>query len=234
MSSILAIETSTDACSVALYRDGAVDQRLEIKPRQHNRLLFAMLEEILPAGKLQELDAIAFGNGPGSFTGLRVACSAVQGLAFAADLPCIGVSTLACQAQGALRRGLLSEGDRVISLIDARVKEIYAGAYRIDAGLAVEIEAAVAVPPDSLSVEDNSQPAIAIGNGLVFEEQLPPDLRVQLSACHPDVLPEARDLLPLALDALGRGAVQAAADAVPVYVRDEISWKKLAEQGANK
>ena len=104
MKTILAIETATEACSVALWRDQQVQQCHEIAPRQHNQRLFAMLQELLPDGRLvqQGVDAIAYGCGPGSFTGLRIAASAVQGLAFASKLPAIAVSTLACQAQTAL------------------------------------------------------------------------------------------------------------------------------------
>jgi tRNA threonylcarbamoyladenosine biosynthesis protein TsaB len=107
MTAILAIETATDACSVALYRDGHYSQRHEVLPRQHNQRLFSMLGELLPAGSLRDqgIDALAYGCGPGSFTGLRIAASAVQGLAFASNLPALPVSTLACQVATALRQG---------------------------------------------------------------------------------------------------------------------------------
>ena len=110
MTGLLAIETATDACSVAVYLDGQVRERHAIAPRQHSKLLFAMLEELLPGGDLraQGIDAIAYGCGPGSFTGLRIAASAVQGLAYSSNLPAIAVSTMAVLAQSALRLG---EGD---------------------------------------------------------------------------------------------------------------------------
>ena len=108
MTGILAIDAATEACSVALYRDGEYRQCYERIPRQHSQRLFGMLRELLPSGNLRDqgIDAIAYGAGPGSFTGLRIATSAVQGLAYTNELPAVAMSTLACQAQTALRLGL--------------------------------------------------------------------------------------------------------------------------------
>ena len=134
MPGILAIETATEACSVALWRDGDLKQSHDVTPRQHSQRLFGMLRELLPDGQLRDhgVDVIAYGSGPGSFTGLRIAASAVQGLAFASSLPAVPVSTLACQAQTAQRLGLVQEGDCVFSALDARINEIYHATYRID------------------------------------------------------------------------------------------------------
>ena len=114
MTSILAIDTSTDACSVALLSAGTVRVLQEHAPRRHNQLLLGMLRELLPGGP-GGLDAVAYGCGPGSFTGLRIAASAAQGICFAAQLPALPVSTLAAQVQSAIRLGLAGEGGWVLS-----------------------------------------------------------------------------------------------------------------------
>ena len=101
MTGILAIETATDACSVAVFIDETLHERHQIAPQQHSQLLFGMLRELLPSGDLRAhgIDAIAYGCGPGSFTGLRIAASAVQGLAYANEMPAIAISSLACPQQ---------------------------------------------------------------------------------------------------------------------------------------
>ena len=228
MTTILAIDTSTDACSVAAYHDGHVEQRLEIQPRQHNQLLFPMLEEIMPAGKLEHLDALCYTSGPGSVTGLRVGCSAVQGIAFARGLRCIAVTSLACLAQGVIRQGLASDGDRMLCLIDARVGEIYFALYMIREWLAEEIQAPAIAKPEDLAAHLPDRALIAVGDGLAL---LSAELAGSFQACHGDLLPEARDMFPLARAALARGETVAAAEVLPLYVREEISWKKISEQG---
>lgn len=229
MPSILAVDTSTEACSVALYRDGELAVLQEIAPRRHNQVLLGMLRELMPAGP-QDLDAVAYGSGPGSFTGLRIAASAVQGVCFAAGLPALPVSTLSCQVYGALRLGQVGEGDYVFSALDAHIGELYWAVYRIDNGRAVEVTAAQAVKPGGLSLSGSTQ-LIAVGSGLQYRDALPAAVSARFSAEFPGLLPDARDLLPEALHALREHRVQSAEQVCPVYVRDEISWKKLAQQG---
>lgn len=229
MTSILAVDTSTEACSVALYRDGEVTALRELAPRRHNQLLLAMLRELMPSGP-GALDAIAYGSGPGSFTGLRIAASAVQGLCFATDLPALPVSTLACQAYCAMRLGQAGEGDCVLSTLDAHIGELYWALYRINDGRAVEITAAQAIKPDMLA-PSGSDAFIAIGGGLKYRDAMPAVVTSRFSAAYPDLLPDALDLLPEALSALQEHRVQRAEQVCPVYVRDEISWKKLDQQG---
>ena len=233
MKGILAIETATEACSVALWRDPEVEQRFEITPRQHSQRLFAMLRELLPHGQLraQGVDAVAYGSGPGSFTGLRIAASAVQGLAFASGLPAIAVSTLACQVQTALREGLVGEGELVLSALDARINEIYYQCYRVEQGLPVAIDVPRAVPPEQLLLPVRAGEFFGLGSGLQFVDQFTRSVRTQLGELDAKVLPQARDLVPLALAAAARGDLQTPQQVQPVYVRDEINWKKLSEQG---
>lgn len=229
MASILAVDTSTEACSVALCHAGEVTALQEIAPRRHNQLLLTMLRELLPSGPAA-LDAVAYGSGPGSFTGLRITASAVQGLCFATGLPALPVSTLSCQVYGAMRLGLAGEGDCVLSTLDAHIGELYWALYRIDHGRAVEISVAQATKPARLA-PPGSGPLVVIGGGLQYRDTMPAAVTRRFSAEYPQLLPAARDLLPEALRALQEQRVQRAEQVCPVYVRDEIGWKKLAEQG---
>lgn len=128
---LLALDSATDACSVALYLDGTVNERFEIAPRRHTQLLLPMVEVLLAdAGiSLAELDAIAYTRGPGSFTGLRITLGIVQGLAHGLDRPVIGISTLAVLAQRTLRT---LEASRVAVAMDARMGQVYWGQYVLD------------------------------------------------------------------------------------------------------
>ena len=236
MKAILAIETATEACSVALWRNLEIQQRHEIAPRQHNQRLFGMLGELLPDGRLAErgIEAIAYGCGPGSFTGLRIAASAVQGLAFASGLPAIAVSTLACQVQTALREGLVEEGGVVLSALDARINEIYYACYRVEQGLPVALCETQALAPGQVQLPANCENLVGIGSGLQFAAQFPPGVQAALVSTHAGLLPQAQDLIPLALAQAELGQTQSAGQVQPVYVRDEINWKKLPEQGKRK
>ena len=123
---VLAIETASAACSAALYIDGQVEERYALAPRQHAALILPMVESLLASAELtvSGLDALAFGQGPGAFTGVRIAASAAQGIAFAADLPVVPVSTLAAQACGAMRD---TNGAHAMVALDARMDEVYWG-----------------------------------------------------------------------------------------------------------
>jgi len=229
MTKIVAIETATEACSVALVDDGEIVERVECVPRQHSQLLFTLLKEVLPQGNLREqgVDAIAYGSGPGSFTGLRIAASAVQGLAYANTLPAISISTLECLAQAALRQGLASDGDTVLALLDARIRELYWGCYRIVDGLAECTGGPAVCVPGELPAP-SSDTRVAVGDGCKLLEQ--PGIAGILQM-HGDLQPTARDLIPRALQKWDSGELQRAHQVAPVYIRDEINWKKVAQQG---
>lgn len=233
MTAILAIETATDACSVALYRDGEYRQCHELRPREHARRLFPLLNEILENGKLGEqgITALAYGCGPGSFTGLRIAASAVQGLAYAGDLPAIPVSTLACQAATALRLGRVSGSRPVLSTIDARINEIYWAVYTLDEGLPHLLHGPFATNAEGVQIDAALGEIDILGSGCTQSESFSGELRSRFAVMLPDALPEARDLVPMALASHSRGELQVAEQVQPLYVRDEISWKKLSEQG---
>lgn len=233
MTGILAIDTATEACSVALWREGQLDERHELAARQHNQRLFSMLRELLPEGNLlaNGVEAIAWGCGPGSFTGLRIAAAAVQGLAFSNELPVVAVSTLAGQAQTAHRQGLVEEGECVLSTLDARINEVYAATYRIENGLPVALAEAVACAPGEVALATGAGRVTAVGSGCEFLDRFPEQVRSAVSSSVAELLPHARDLLPIAFSKLERGDLQSARDVQPVYVRDEINWKKIPEQG---
>lgn len=217
---LLAIETATDACSAALWRDGRVTERREIAPQRHAELILPMVDALLAeAGlKVAELDAIAFGRGPGSFTGLRIAAGVAQGLAFAAGKPVIGISTLAALAQG-----VASQGSRVLAAIDARMGEVYWGLYQADAaGLMRLAGAEMVCPPEQVSVPE--EPGW-IGAGSGWRAQgvaLRAYVGAKVSRVLDDALPSAYALLPLAVNAYLAGEIQPAETAVPVYLRDKV------------
>ncbi len=127
---LLAIDTAGEACSAALYIEGAVQERFELASRRQSELILPMMEELLAEAELglTQLDCLAFGCGPGAFTGLRIATGVIQAAAFASDLPVAPVSTLAGLAQGQFRQ----KGHRhLLPCFDARMQEVYWGAYRV-------------------------------------------------------------------------------------------------------
>ncbi|MFT6955330.1 MAG: tRNA threonylcarbamoyladenosine biosynthesis protein TsaB [Halieaceae bacterium] len=233
MINILAIDTATDACSVAVFRDGQIDERHEIAPRRHNHRLPAMLRELFASGDLkkQGVEAIAYGCGPGSFTGLRIAASAVQGLAFSNRLPAIPVSTLACQVVTAARLNLLNKELPVLSLLDAKVNEVYWGCFQLSEGLPVAMHGPGVSAPEHLSLPQVDGQWQAVGDGCQFYGTMLDSMRSNIHVVGAQVLPRARDMIPLAMRAFDQGLLQQAHEVCPVYVRDEISWKKLDQQG---
>ena len=233
MTAILAIETATDACSVALFRNGEYLQRHEVQPRQHAQRLFPMLGEILAGGNLREqgITALAYGCGPGSFTGLRIAASAVQGLSFANELPAVPVSTLACQVATAFRLGDIDGSRPVLSTIDARINEIYWAVYDIEHGLPHLLHGPFATAAPEVAVDGDLGMLDVLGSGYNAADAFRRELSSRFARTLPDVLPQARDLVPAALASHARGEMQTADEIQPLYVRDEISWKKLSEQG---
>ena len=236
MTTILAIDTATEACSVALYREGDISECYEIIPRQHSQRLLPMLQEVVGGGDLRALgvDAIAYGSGPGSFTGLRIAASAVQGLAFGNNLPAIAVSTLACQVQTALRLGLVQAGDTVLSLLDARINEVYGSVFQLSDDQVQIEEGPFVCKPGDIALKKDYGLLQGVGGGCRYLGDFPNNLRGSVQAVFTEVLPAARDLIPIALEKLSRSQIQRPEQVLPVYVREEVSWKKLSEQGKRK
>ena len=218
---ILALDTATEACSVALNLDGEVIEHFELSPRRHSRDLLPMTESLLAkAGvKLQQLDAIAFGRGPGAFTGLRVATAMTQGLAFAVDLPVIPVSTLAALAQQAFRENQTSH---VLSAIDARMDEIYWGAFSEDNGLMMPLMDEVVMKPGLVSAPSIEGEWYGIGTGWAFRDQI----TLKVTDCKAETYPHACDIALLAAADFIKGNALPADQAMPVYLRDKVALKK--------
>jgi tRNA threonylcarbamoyladenosine biosynthesis protein TsaB len=219
---ILALESAGHGCSVALLAGERLVERLEEAPRRHAATLLPMAEECLAEAGivLRELDAVAFGRGPGSFTGVRIATGVAQGIAFAAGLAVVPVSNLAACAAAALR---LRGWREVLVALDARMGEVYTGAF----------SSAADGPPTAVGVERLCAPdAVAApgagrwqGAGSAFAAYPALAARLGLGDADATVAPLARDLLGLATAALARGEAVAAEDALPVHLRDQVAWQ---------
>lgn len=235
MQNILALETAGDACSVATLIDNAVNYCVEKTPRQHSQRLFVMLRELLPGGDLraQGISAVAYSSGPGSFTGLRVGASVAQGLAYAHNLPAVAVSTLALQAQTAVVQGKIDGTRPVISIMDARLNEVYGAVIDLSDGLAREVGEPFVCPVETLAVRCAHMPdgTALVGAKLESIVGLKAVADSQGWFISEDVYPEAQAMLSIAQDSLARGEQLCATEIVPRYVRNEVSWKKLSEQG---
>lgn len=225
-SKILAVDTATENCSVALKVGNDIIARCEMAPREHTTKILPMVDSVLAeAGlKLNQLDALAFGRGPGSFTGVRIGIGIAQGLAFGADLPMVGVSTLAAMAEQARRK---QQATHVLSTIDARMNEIYAGGYvRLENGDWETVVEEAVLPPEMFKPEWVEGEWFVAGTGW----QAYPDLQGQLHLSVSDsgvLYPESQDMLILAHHAFARGEAVDAEQASPVYLRDTVAWKKL-------
>lgn len=219
---ILALETSTDTGSCALWRDGLVSERICPPGRPHSETLLPLVRELLAnvGLKVGDLDAIAFGVGPGAFTGLRVACGAAQGLAVAADLPVVPVVSLEMLAA-------MAGGERVLALLDARMGEIYSGRfvqregrYVLDGEIRVGAPATVELPEAGWQV---------CGNALRVYPALAERCRAAGLVVSTAEVPLAVAMLPLAVAAFERGEAIDPAQAAPLYVRDKVA-KTVAER----
>ena len=226
---LLALDTSTEACSVALQYN---DQRLtldEVCPQQHSKRILPMVQQLLSESGLvlNQLDGIVFGRGPGSFTGVRIGVGVTQGLAFGADLPVFGVSTLQAMAQAAVR---LHQATQVIAAIDARMAEVYLGLYQQGAdGLMQAVSDELARKPAELPAFSLQGDIWAVGTGLVTYRDAFSQWAAgqQLQISDQVLLPSAQDMLTLAMPAWQQQLFVAAEQAEPVYVRDEVTWQKL-------
>ncbi|MGD9597360.1 MAG: tRNA (adenosine(37)-N6)-threonylcarbamoyltransferase complex dimerization subunit type 1 TsaB [Steroidobacteraceae bacterium] len=222
---LLALDTATEACSVALWLDGALDVEAVELAHGHAAHLLPMIDARLAAHglRLADLDAIAVGRGPGGFTGLRLAVSVAQGLAFGADLPAIGISNLAAVAQAILMRD--AAASHVLVANDARMKEVYTALYeRGDDGLAALVGAERVASPDRVTA-DGLRAARVVGAGRGFRAypQLAARLRGQLDAIDDAILPDAGAIATLAVAALRTGQAVAPEGLQPVYLRDDVA-----------
>lgn len=221
---LLVIDTSTEWCSAALWLDGRVHARRVLAEQRHSSLLLPMVDELLRETglTLRQLDGIGYGAGPGSFTGLRIACAVTQGLAFGADLPVVGVSTLESIAEQ-------TGADHVLTVLDARMAEVYWAAYEREGdhpegrkGWRAVSEPQLALP-ESVTVPAGGD-WVGAGNGFVaLGEVLLPRLAAQLAHIDDTLTPDAAAMAPLAARAFARGEGMDAALAAPIYLRDKVA-----------
>ncbi|MCB1874879.1 MAG: tRNA (adenosine(37)-N6)-threonylcarbamoyltransferase complex dimerization subunit type 1 TsaB [Chromatiales bacterium] len=223
MNHLLAIETATEACSAALYADERIYSRFQIEPQGHSRLILPMVEAVLQEAGLprEAVKGIAFGRGPGSFTGVRIATGVAQGLAFARNLPVFAVSTLAALAQEAVALG----AKNILAAIDARMGEVYWGAFRVaQDGLVRPVMPETVGAPEAVTVPAGDE-WFGVGSGWgAYGQSLAARLGDRLRDSMPEALPKAEAILRLAALVEPGSADQA----LPVYLRDRVAEKSSA------
>ena len=221
---LLAVETSTDACSVALSIEGVITEQFELTPKTHTKLILPMIDVLMRDAGLrpQELDALAFSCGPGSFTGVRIATGIIQGIAFGADLPVVRVSTLAAVAQNYFDQPCAKESVAFIAM-DARIGEIFWGVYQKDAAGLAELIGKEAV----ILATDIEFPALkgaGIGSGWgVYANELQSRLAGYVNSYDVGQNPRASTIVRLGIRDYNKGLAVTVEQAMPVYLRDKVA-----------
>lgn len=219
---LLAIDTATEACSAALWLDGAVRARFEVAGRSHTQQMLPMVHGLMADAGLRfaQLDGLVCGIGPGSFAGVRIGVGFVKGLALSLDRPVVGVASLGMLAQAAIQAG----AEQVLASIDARMNEVYLGAYaRDERGLARELAPAVVAAPDAVR-EDGAGPWVAVGSGWgTYEAKLRAGVRGPILRVDAAALPRAEHALALARTQFESGNTISADALAPLYLRDKVA-----------
>lgn len=227
---LLAIDTATEACSCALYLDGAYRESYTVAPRRHAEFILPMVSRLLSEGgvSLRQLDGLAFGRGPGAFTGVRIGAGIIQGLAFGSDLPVAPVSTLQALAQGACRE---LGTKQVLAAIDARMGEVYWGVYQAtERDLMAAIFAECIRAPREVPVPDGSG-WFGIGSGWATHgDRLRAIFTKALTGTASERYPRAVDVALLGVDMIQRGESVAAENALPIYLRNRIAVNKVRDR----
>ncbi len=221
MSKLIAIETATEACSAALWLDGEIIERYELCPRQHSQKILGLVEQLLAeaALTLADLDAVAFGRGPGSFTGVRIAAGITQGLAFGADLPVVPVSTLQAMAHAGMKQ---FPDESVAVAMDARMGEVYFGCFSMASERMVSCSDEQVIAPSKVVLPDTKS-WHGVGDGWLLQDGLLKNqFSSQLSRISADLLPHAADVVQLAAMIYAEQGGLPAAQALPVYLRDQV------------
>ena len=222
---LLAVETATEACSAALIINGEVTEEFVVQPREHSRLILPMIDRLMANAQLQpaQLDGLAFGAGPGAFTGVRIATGVIQGIGFGADLPVVPVSTLAAMSLQALDE--YESYDWVLSSIDARLGEVYWGVYHRHDQYGVELVGEEAV----VSASEVLCPAvegIGVGSGWrIYEAVLAEHLKNKVVDVVGGYLPHAAAVAKLAVANFSQA--QSVEQVRPVYLRNNVAKKSL-------
>jgi tRNA threonylcarbamoyladenosine biosynthesis protein TsaB len=222
---LLAFETATEACSVALWIDGEVRERFEIAPRRHAALALPWADALLAEAGLakSQLDAIAVGRGPGAFTGVRLAIAVAQGIALALDRPVVPVSTLAALA-------MQSPGERVIAAIDARMGEVYVGAFVRDARGALSLVGAeIVARASAVAIPEGIWNGVGTGFAAV-DGALAAELKDRLCDVDATALPHAADVARIAAVAHAAGQAIAPERLEPAYLRNDVAFTLQQQQ----
>jgi len=224
---LLAFETATEACSVALWLDGEVHERFELAPRRHAELSLPWAGQLLADAGIakSQLDAIAVGRGPGAFTGVRLAIAIGQGIALALDRPIVPVSTLAALAMQA-------RGPRALASIDARMSEVYVGAFELRDGDACALGSEAVTTPTAVVLPDAAGDWHGVGTGFAaLDGALQQRLPSRFASIDPTALPHAADIARVAAFAFARGEAVAPERIEPAYLRNNVALT-IAEQQA--
>ena len=229
---VLALDTSSEACSAALWRGGPenlLSSRSELAPRGHTRLLMPMIRELLNESGLtpNHLDALAFACGPGSFTGLRIATGVAQGLAWGLDIPVVPVSSLQVVAAQALEQFNLAQGDRIAVAFDARMGEVYWACFECQNGRPESLADARVCPPGQIALPPGEGHWWGVGSGWRLRDQFPAEVVDRGQTVDDSLLPQASMVARLGVASLAETGGVSAVQAQPVYIRDEVAWKKL-------
>ncbi len=222
---ILAIDTCTESCSAALLYKGKLYQRVEMTQRGHSDLILGMMDDLFKQAetKISEVDVLAFGRGPGSFTGVRVGVGVAQGVAFARELPVVAISSLAAVAQGAADK----LGSEFIAVaMDARMGEVYCASYQVVNGLVQLLGEEHVCPPVKFMPHSNQQ-WLAVGTGWgVYEQQLSTNFTDTLKKISVEHYPQSNSIIKLAQLEIEAGRLLSADQAMPVYLRNNVAKKK--------
>ena len=222
---ILAIDTATEACSAALYIDGEITSEYKLAPREHTQLILPMVDRLLSdAGVvIKQLDALSFARGPGAFTGVRIATGVIQGLSYAAEIPVVPVSTLAAIAAGVYFQ---YGHQHVLTAIDARMGEVYWGAYHVDDESVQLIDVELVSSVENLP-ELKSENWAGAGTGWSeYIDLLQAKFPINKDLIYADYLPSAETIVKLAVHDFKAGKQMSAHQAQPVYLRDNVAKKK--------
>jgi len=220
---LIAFDTASEWCTAALWVDGEVTFREERAGQRHSELLVPMVMALLAdAGlRLDQLDGLAYGMGPGSFTGLRIACGVAQGLALGAGLPVLGVSTLEALAEEAWQgRG----AEQVLACLDARMNEVYAGLYQRQGSAWVCLTGPVVCHPEAVPMPA-APGCLGVGSGFAAYPRLLDLGRGKLADVDSALIPHARAIARLAAHPFSRGEGLPPEAAEPLYIRDKVALK---------
>ncbi|MFB9865938.1 tRNA (adenosine(37)-N6)-threonylcarbamoyltransferase complex dimerization subunit type 1 TsaB [Vreelandella sulfidaeris] len=228
---LLALDASSSACSAALLRQDEADTaclaRFEMTPRAHTRRLLPLVDEVLAEAQIQpsQLDAVAFGRGPGSFTGLRIAAGAAQGLAFGLDRPLLGISTLEALALQAHRRYHFRH---IVTALDARMGEVYIATWHCLKDVTSPMSDEAVIAPERVRLSADETDWVGVGSGFTLWDRFSTDVQLGMPQHLNDLEPRAEEMAWLAARDFTAGLGQAAHLVQPVYLRNDVAWKKPA------